>query len=323
MPKMERPRGKDKRAQEMKFLGPQGNLGAGGGLGQHILKNPLVVQAIIQKAGLRSTDTVLEIGPGTGNMTLKMLAIVKKVIAIEYDPSMVVELNKRVQGTEYAHKLQLIHGDFLKVDLPYFDACVANVPYNISSPIVFKLLQHRPLFRCAVLMFQAEFSQRLYSKPGENMYCRLGVNAQLLAKVDHLMKVGKSNFRPPPKVESSVVRIEPRNPPPPVNFVEWDGMVRLLFNRKNKTLHSCMCDKKVLKLLEENYKTAASLSGGGGSAGAMDLVEGPSAAIPDMKALVEDALSACEMEGQRASKMTQDEFIQLLSAFNERGIHFR
>ena len=99
MPKMERPRGDDKRRKEMKFLGPQGNLGAGGGLGQHILKNPLVVQAIIQKAGLRSTDTVLEIGPGTGNMTLKMLAIVKKVIAIEYDPSMVVELNKRVQGT--------------------------------------------------------------------------------------------------------------------------------------------------------------------------------------------------------------------------------
>jgi 18S rRNA (adenine1779-N6/adenine1780-N6)-dimethyltransferase len=207
---------------------------------------------------------------------------------------------------------------------------VANVPYNISSPITFKLLQHRPLFRCAVLMFQAEFSQRLYSKPGENMYCRLGVNAQLLAKVDHLMKVGKANFRPPPKVESSVVRIEPRNPPPPINFVEWDGMIRLLFNRKNKTLHSCLCDKKVLRLMEQNYKTAASLGGGtagSGSAaaamgGGMDVVEGPSSAIPEMKALVEDALAACEMEGMRASKMTQDEFIQLLACFNERGIHF-
>jgi len=308
MPKMERQRGKAMRSQELKFLGPQANLGAGGGLGQHILKNPLVVNAIIAKAGLRSTDTVLEIGPGTGNMTLKMLEMVKKVIAVEYDPSMVVELNKRVQGSEYAHKLQLIHGDFLKVELPFFDVCVANVPYNISSPIVFKLLQHRPLFRCAVLMFQKEFSERLYSRPGQPLYCRLGVNAQLLAKVDHLMKVGRANFRPPPKVESSVVRIEPRNPPPPINFVEWDGMIRLCFNRKNKTLHSSLCDKKVLRLMEANYKTAQSLGGG-----AMDVVAG---ALPNMKALVESSLEACQLAESRPSKMTQDEFIQLLSAFS-------
>jgi phospholipid N-methyltransferase len=151
MPKMDRERKKQR--QELRFLGPEPNTT----IGQHILKNPLVVTAIIAKAGIRSTDTVLEIGPGTGNMTVKMLEIAKKVIAVEFDPRMVVELNKRVQGSEQGHKLQLIHGDFLKVPLPFFDVCVANVPYNISSPIVFKLLQHRPLFRCAVLMFQAEF----------------------------------------------------------------------------------------------------------------------------------------------------------------------
>lgn len=109
-------------------------------------------------------------------------------------------------------------GDVLKTELPYFDVCVANLPYQISSQIVFKLLQHRPLFRSAVLMFQREFALRLAAQPGDDLYCRLSVNTQLLAKVTHVMKVGKNNFRPPPKVESSVVRIEPLNPPPPINF---------------------------------------------------------------------------------------------------------
>jgi 18S rRNA (adenine1779-N6/adenine1780-N6)-dimethyltransferase len=67
-------------------------------------------------------------------------------------------------------------------------------------------------------MFQREFALRLTAKPGDKLYCRLSLNTQLLARVDHLMKVGKNNFRPPPKVESSVVRIEPKNPPPPINY---------------------------------------------------------------------------------------------------------
>lgn len=81
------------------------------------------------------------------------------------------------------------------------------------------------MFRCSVMMFQEEFALRLTARPGEALYCRLSVNTQLLAKVDQLMKVGRNNFRPPPKVESRVVRIELRNPPPPVDFIEWDGMV--------------------------------------------------------------------------------------------------
>ncbi|CAG2252576.1 DIM1 [Mytilus edulis] len=177
--------------------------------GQHILKNPLIVTSMVEKAALRTTDVVLEVGPGTGNMTVKF-------------PSQ--------------NKLQLMIGDVLKTELPFFDVCVANLPYQISSPFVFKLLLHRPFFRCAVLMFQREFAQRLVAQPGDKLYCRLSINTQLLARVDLLMKVGKNNFRPPPKVESSVVRIEPRNPPPPINFQEWDGLVRICFSRKNKTL---------------------------------------------------------------------------------------
>ena len=100
-------------------------------LGQHLLKNPLVVNGIIEKAAIKSTDTVLEIGPGTGNMTMKILEKAKKVIAVEYDPRMAAELAKRVQGTPFQKKLEIICGDFLKVDLPYFDLCISNTPYQV------------------------------------------------------------------------------------------------------------------------------------------------------------------------------------------------
>jgi ribosomal RNA small subunit methyltransferase A len=177
--------------------------------GQHILKNPMIVNAIVEKGGVKSTDVVLEIGPGTGNLTMRLLETAKKVIAVEFDPRMVLELQRRVQGTPHAANLSIISGDFLKVDLPYFDVCIANVPYQISSPLVFKLLAHRPVFRAATLMFQREFAMRLCVPPGDPLYCRLSVNTQLLARTTHILKVGKNNFRPPPKVDSSVVRIEP------------------------------------------------------------------------------------------------------------------
>jgi len=104
-------------------------------------------------------------------------------------------------------------------------------------------------------MFQREFAMRLVAKPGSDMYCRLSVNVQLLARVDHILKVSKNSFKPPPKVESSVVRIEPKYPPPPINFTEWDGLVRLCFMRKNKTLSGIFRLKQVLKMLHANYVT--------------------------------------------------------------------
>lgn len=215
---------------------------------------------MLEKSALRPTDVVLEIGPGTGNMTVKILEKAKKVVACEIDPRLVAELQKRVQGTPFQSKLQILIGDALKSEFPFFDICIANVPYQISSPLVFKLLLHRPLFRCAVLMFQREFAQRLVAKPGDKLYCRLSINTQLLARVDMLMKVGKNNFKPPPKVESSVVRIEPRNPAPQVNFTEWDGLTRIAFLRKNKTLAAAFKQSSVLQTLENNYKLHASLT---------------------------------------------------------------
>uniref|UniRef100_A0A034VAS2 rRNA adenine N(6)-methyltransferase n=1 Tax=Bactrocera dorsalis TaxID=27457 RepID=A0A034VAS2_BACDO len=278
--------------------------------GQHILKNPLVIQSMLEKAALRNTDTVLEIGPGTGNMTVRMLERAKKVIACEIDTRLAAELQKRVQATPLQPKLQVLIGDFLKAELPFFDLCIANVPYQISSPLIFKLLLHRPLFRCAVLMFQREFAQRLVAKPGDKLYCRLSINTQLLARVDMLMKVGKNNFKPPPKVESSVVRLEPKNPPPPVNFTEWDGLTRIAFLRKNKTLGAAFKINSVLEMLEKNYKLHLSLH------------NKPLESDFKMQAKVSAILQKLEMENSRARSMDLDDFMKLLLAFNSEGIHF-
>jgi 18S rRNA (adenine1779-N6/adenine1780-N6)-dimethyltransferase len=182
-----------------------------------------------------------------------LLQNAKNVIAVELDPRMVAQLTKRVSLSSFQPKLQLIQGDILKQKLPYFDLCVANIPYQISSPIVFKLLSHRPLFRCAMILIQREFAMRLIAKPGSEFYCRLSVNVQLLSKCEHIMKVGKNNFVPPPKVESSVVRIEPIKPIPNINYLEWDGMLRLCFSRKNKTLGAIFKQKNVISMIYQNY----------------------------------------------------------------------
>ena len=278
--------------------------------GQHFLKNPLVVNAIVAKAAVRPSDVVLEIGPGTGNMTVKLLEAARAVVAVEVDARMVAELQKRVAESAAARALTIIFGDVLATELPYFDVCVANVPYNISSAIVFKLLVHRPLFRCAVIMFQEEFALRLSARPGDALYCRLSVNTQLLARVDQLMKVGRNNFRPPPKVESRVVRIEPRSPPPPVNFLEWDGLVRLAFNRKNKTLRAALTTKVVCALLTDNDRTLAALRGEA-------LPEGWTA-----RAVIETVLADTAFADRRASRLGVDDFLALLNAMNKAGIHF-
>ncbi|KAJ4766822.1 rRNA adenine N(6)-methyltransferase [Rhynchospora pubera] len=347
-----------KRHQSMKGIGG-GGIPFEKSMGQHILKNPSMVDSIVQKSGIKPTDVVLEIGPGTGNLTKKLLECAKSVVAVEVDPRMVLELNRRFQGTPYASRLKVIEGDVLKCDLPYFDICVANIPYKISSLLTFKLLSHRPVFRCAVIMYQQEFAMRLVANPGDSLYCRLSVNTQLLARVSHLLKVSRNNFRPPPKVDSSVVRIEPRQPLPRVSFKEWDGLVRICFIKKNKTLGALFKQKGVLTLLEKNYKTLQLLRLSGNPEGIAEGNEITSEDINVLANLMDDIsmadgerengdedeemdteLSSNMSEGssfkdkvmsvlqegdfldKRASKLSQVDFLYLLSLFNKAGIHF-
>lgn len=330
--------------------------------GQHLLKNPMILNEIVNKSGIKPSETVLEIGPGTGNLTMLLLDVAKKVIAIELDPRMVAQLIKRVGTSEYQNKLQLIQGDVLKTKLPPFDLCVANIPYQISSPIVFKLLSHRPLFKCAVLLIQREFAMRLIAKPNTEFYCRLSVNVQLLSKVEHIMKVSKKNFCPPPKVESSVVRIEPKHPLPEINFIEWDGLLRICFSRKNKTLGAIFKQKKILELVHDNYIKFQN--------GTMAIPQAKITHDQDImmncddddnkdenkdrepqeddndenddddkkdntstnngkedkanfKQKINDLLSKNKYADQRASKLDIDAFMALLNIFNNDGIHFK
>lgn len=252
-----------------------------------MLRNAFVVKSLIAKSDIRPTDTILEIGSGSGNMTLQLLPLCAHVIAIEYDPRMVKALQERVRGMQYEHKLTIIHADVLTVTLPKFDICVANIPYQvphtalrdachaasgwtpayflysrllctvsslfcmqISSPLVFKLLYEanfryarthcsvgthchfctcschfclsltfcarcRSMHMCAVpshcvLMFQREFALRLMSTAGSEDYCRLSISTALLADVTRLIDVDRNSFRPPPKVDSMIVKITPK-----------------------------------------------------------------------------------------------------------------
>ena len=172
------------------------------------------------------------------------------------DPRMAAEVTKRVQGTPLAPRLELLLGDVIKTTpLPYFDVCISNTPYQISSPLVFKLLALSPPPRTCILMFQAEFAMRLVAKPGDPLYCRLSANAQMWAKISHVMKVGKGNFKPPPQVESAVVRIEPKVPRPSVSYEEWDGLLRVVFVRRNRTIRAGFAGSAVMGLVERNYRT--------------------------------------------------------------------
>ncbi|RSM17517.1 hypothetical protein CDV31_003593 [Fusarium ambrosium] len=337
--------------------------------GQHILKNPGVSDAIVEKAFLKPTDTVLEVGPGTGNLTVRILERAKKCICVEVDPRMAAEVTKRVQGTPEQRKLEVLLGDVIKTELPQFDVCISNTPYQISSPLVFKLLSLPNPPRTSVLMFQREFALRLTARPGDALYCRLSVNAQFWAKITHIMKVGKNNFRPPPQVESSVVRIEPKTGKdrPNVSWDEWDGLLRVCFVRKNKTLRaSWLGTKEVLAMVERNYRTWCAMNGvpvddtlvedgqdadmdmedGDAEEGGMDVDEDEDA--PDFFKEMQNSATAktkskrkktkvaelvrekirkvledvTELADKRSGKCDENDFLRLLFAFNEEGIHF-
>jgi 18S rRNA (adenine1779-N6/adenine1780-N6)-dimethyltransferase len=119
--------------------------------------------------------------------------------------------------------------------------------------MIFKLLSLPNPPRTSILMVQREFALRLIARPGDPLYSRLSVNARYFARVSHVMKVGKQNFVPSPKVESGVVRIENKIPRPAISWEEWDGMLRICFLRKHKTLHALWTASKVRAIVEHNW----------------------------------------------------------------------
>ncbi|KAM0678296.1 hypothetical protein BDAP_001009 [Binucleata daphniae] len=225
-------------------------------LGQHILTSQQIIQTIVTKSKIKPTDTILEIGPGTGALTLPILQKCKKLICIEKDTRLASELVKKVQHANMSHKFELIIGDAITVPFPHFDMCISNTPYQISSPLVFKLLQYK--HKASVLMFQREFADRMIARPGMKEYCRLSIAVQMKAKVENIIKVGRKCFVPVPNVDSSVVRIEPIKDSG-INMKEFDAMLKICFMRKNRTLQAIFrCEgirnimKKYIEKIENN-----------------------------------------------------------------------
>jgi 16S rRNA (adenine1518-N6/adenine1519-N6)-dimethyltransferase len=201
------------------------------GLGQHFLIDPRVAVRHVDHAKIRPSDVVLEIGPGLGILTRRLAERAKRVIAIEADRRFAAFLRHSLP------EIDLIEGDALKVEWPAFDVLASNLPYGISSPLTFRLLD-RPFDR-AVLMYQWEFARRMIGKPGTEDYSRLSVGVYRHASCEILERVPRNAFHPQPRVDSALVRLEPRPSPFPVaDPKEYDAIVSALFEHRRKTVEN-------------------------------------------------------------------------------------
>ena len=176
-------------------------------LGQNFLTDNAVLRREVACANITAGDTVLEIGAGIGNLTRLLLERAGQVVAVEQDRQFVPYLKDLQRQHEH---LKVIWGDALTVDFPRFDKAVANLPYQVALPIVFKLLNQR--FERAVLMLPKRLAQRLCATVGQQGYSRIGVTVGRLAQVEWIEQVGKDAFFPRPEVESALVLIKRTKP---------------------------------------------------------------------------------------------------------------
>ncbi len=175
-------------------------------LGQVFLINENIAKKQVKYANVNKKDTVFEIGAGRGILTKYLIRKARKVIVIEKDRLLVEYLKNRFKD---AKNLEVILGDALKVNFPKFNKVVSNIPYSISSKLLFKILSYD--FELGVLMFQKEFAEKMIAKPGMPNYGRLSVKFNMLAEGKILRFIHPRNFRPVPKVFSAIVLIEPKS----------------------------------------------------------------------------------------------------------------
>ncbi|MFA6472562.1 MAG: 16S rRNA (adenine(1518)-N(6)/adenine(1519)-N(6))-dimethyltransferase RsmA [Candidatus Latescibacterota bacterium] len=179
--------------------------------GQHFLTNGTIADRIVEAADIGAEDTVLEIGPGKGVLTSRLLDCTKQVTCVEIDRDLTGKLREQFAGKS---GFRLIEGDILAInmkevfhDTPGRIKVVSNLPYNISTPVIDLLIRNRTLISFAVLMTQKEVAARLLASPGIKDYGLTTINLGLCARINKIMDVKPGAFDPPPKVMSSVVAV--------------------------------------------------------------------------------------------------------------------
>ncbi|MBT3256759.1 MAG: ribosomal RNA small subunit methyltransferase A [Deltaproteobacteria bacterium] len=258
-------------------------------LGQNFLVDPTISEKIIFLSGFSADDTVLEIGPGKGALTLPLAGKVKHVVAVEKDVQLVEWLSGSLKKAGL-NNVTLLHGDILKLDWKtlrnHFQGripIIGNLPYNISSPVLEKMCQNPQWMGQAVLMFQKEVAERLTASSGSKTYGALTLMVQYHARVLSLLKVLKGSFFPVPKVDSMVVSVDFEKPYP------------------QRAVHEGFFRKVVKGAFAHRRKTILnSLKG----------------AMPDQtRESLSNALAACEIEsGKRAEVVDMGDFLRLSSA---------
>ncbi|HRQ63246.1 MAG TPA: 16S rRNA (adenine(1518)-N(6)/adenine(1519)-N(6))-dimethyltransferase RsmA [Xanthomonadaceae bacterium] len=212
--------------------------------GQHFLHDPGTLRRIVQALAPRHGQRIVEIGPGQGALTLPLLDACGELTAIELDRDLIEPLEARAASHGILHVIQ---ADVLEVDLTALAAggllrLVGNLPYNVSSPILFHCMAHLDAISDMHFMLQKEVVERMAATPGGKVYGRLSVMLQARCRVDPLFEVAPACFRPPPKVESAVVRLRPR-PAGEVDIVDAELFGRLVkagFAQRRKTLSNAL-----------------------------------------------------------------------------------
>ncbi|MDE2773956.1 MAG: 16S rRNA (adenine(1518)-N(6)/adenine(1519)-N(6))-dimethyltransferase RsmA [Gemmatimonadota bacterium] len=184
-------------------------------LGQNFLVDPRHQRRIVDALAVGPADEVLEIGPGRGALTRHLVGRARRIVLVELDDALVADLRGRWEDRD---DVEIVHGDALELDLrdlledPSSAKILGNIPYGITSPLLFKLLE-RPRAAVIQVMVQREVGDRLSAEPGTREYGALAVGVGALADVVRLFQVPRSVFRPVPRVDSTVVRIVPHVPP--------------------------------------------------------------------------------------------------------------
>ena len=212
--------------------------------GQNFLHDPGVIEQIIRAINPKPDDAIVEIGPGLGALTEEILAVNPRLQVVELDRDLIPVLRtKFFNYPEFRiHEADALKFDFseLMVDRPL--RIIGNLPYNISTPLIFHLLAQADVVQDMHFMLQKEVVQRMAAVPGDNNYGRLGIMTRYFCRVQPLFEVGSGAFRPAPKGDSAIVRLVPHRtlPHPAKDLATLQAVVRTAFNARRKTLRKAL-----------------------------------------------------------------------------------